>query len=93
MLTYQEIIDLSGLTREEIDAIAEHEHIPELIAAEMGNYLTECPNGIPCIKSMILDDIAVAERHGDTEHVLHLRRVLTHFIRSHPEHRTAEAGS
>ena len=91
MLTYQEVIELSGLTPEEIDAVAEHEHVPELVAAEMGHYLVECPDGVPCIKRIILDDIAVAERHGRTEHVLHLRRVLKHFIRTHPEHETGSA--
>jgi hypothetical protein len=36
MLTLEDRIALSDLTHEEIDAIAEHEHLPETIAAELG---------------------------------------------------------
>lgn len=86
MLTYQEVIELSGLTLDEIDAIAQHEHVPEIVAAEMGNYLMECPDGIPCIKRIILDDIEEAERHGQARRVLHLKLVLKHFVETHPEH-------
>lgn len=91
MLTYQEVIEFSGLTVEEIDAIAEHEHVPELVAAEMGHYLLECPDGVPCIKRIILDDIAMAERSGHTEHALQLKQVLKHFIRTHPQHNAQTA--
>ena len=38
VLTLQDCIALSDLTEEEILAIAEHEHIPEIVAAELGNY-------------------------------------------------------
>ena len=34
MLTIQDCIELSELTEEEILAIAEHEHIPEMAAIE-----------------------------------------------------------
>ena len=39
MLTLVDCLDLCDLGREEIEAIAEHEHLPEVIAAELGNYL------------------------------------------------------
>ena len=39
MLTLEDCIGLSGLDEEEILAIAEHEHIPEMAALEMGYYL------------------------------------------------------
>ena len=39
MLTLQDCIELSELTEEEILAISEHEHIPEMVALELGNYL------------------------------------------------------
>ena len=37
MLTIQDCIELSELSEDEILAIAEHEHIPEMAAVEMGN--------------------------------------------------------
>ncbi len=89
MLTYQEVIDLSDLTLDEIDAIAEHEHVPELVAAEIGHYIVESPDGVRRIKRIILDDIDNAERHGKTEHALYLKGVLKHFVVTHPEHKAS----
>lgn len=86
MLTYQECLDLSELTADEIDAIASHEHIPEIVAAELGNYLVNSADGLPHIKRIILDDIAEAERKHQPEQVLRLKAVLQHFISTHPEH-------
>lgn len=92
MLTYQECLELCDLSLDEIDAIARHEHVPEIIAAEMGNYLMQCPDGVPCIKRYILDDIEEAERHGNRKRALHLKLVLHHFIETHPEHKAEAAG-
>ena len=39
MLTLEDCIGLSGLTEEEILAIAQHEHIPQIAATELGNRL------------------------------------------------------
>lgn len=87
VLTLQDCIALSDLTEDEILAIAEHEHIPEIVAAELGNYLVHSPEGIPLLKRMILDDIAAAKARGNQEHALRLRLVLAHFISTHPEFR------
>ena len=55
MLTIQDCIELSELNEDEILAIAEHEHVPEMVALEMGNYLLHRPDGETCIKGIILD--------------------------------------
>jgi hypothetical protein len=52
MITIEDCLALSDLTEEEIDAIAEHEHLPAIIAAELGNYLAHLPGGIHHIRSM-----------------------------------------
>jgi hypothetical protein len=64
MLTWTDCVELSELTEEEVDAIAQHEHIPEMIALEMGNYLIHTPSGEKRVKAMIRDDIALASRYG-----------------------------
>lgn len=89
MLTLQDCIALSDLTEEEVDAIAEHEHIPEIVAAELGCYLVHSPDGVPMLKTMILEDIAAAKVRGDRDHALKLRLVLRHFVRTHPGNRPA----
>ncbi|MCP4595024.1 hypothetical protein [Neptuniibacter sp.] len=84
MLTYQECVDMSGLTPGEVSAIAEHEHVDSIIAVAMGNYLVE-HEGEKLIKKIILDDIAKAERSGDEKHAEVLRKVMQHFIATHPD--------
>ncbi len=88
MLTLEDCIALSDLTREEIDAIAEHEHRPEVIAASLGCYLVHCPGGQQAIKAIIRDDIEAARGRRDFRHAAQLKLVLRHFIehcRSNPE--------
>ena len=85
MLTLQDCIGLCELTEEEIKAIAQHEHVPEIIAAELGEYLIHCENGVPHIRRIILDDINEAKSRGKEEEVQRLRLVLKHFIATHPD--------
>ncbi len=84
MLTYEDCLGVCDLTEEEIEAIAEHEHIPEIAAMEMGEYLVNSKDGIPKIKKIILDDIKAAEDTGDNEHAEELRKILKHFVTTHP---------
>ena len=85
MLTLQDCIGMCELTEEEIKAIAQHEHVPEIIAAELGEYLIHCENGVPHLRRIILDDIEEARSHGNDKEVERLRKVLKHFIATHPE--------
>jgi hypothetical protein len=88
MLTLKDVIGLCELTEEEVRAIAEHEHLPDIVAAELANYLVHCEDGIPRISRMIVDDIAVAERRGDAGRALALKATLKHFVASHPYAKT-----
>ncbi|QID19025.1 hypothetical protein G3580_16215 [Nitrogeniibacter mangrovi] len=83
MLTLEDCIELSELTEEEILAIAEHEHIPEMAAVELGNYLTHTARGEKRIKRMIADDIEEARAKRDTHRVAMLKMVLKHFVEHH----------
>ncbi len=85
MLTIQDCIELSELTEEEILAIRDHEHIPEMIAVELGNYLVHTPTGEKRIKRMIIDDIDHAQHHGDPKRVAMLKMVLKHYLEHHAE--------
>lgn len=83
MLSYDDCVGLSDLTEEEIEAIAEHERVPEIVAAELGSYLVHSSEGVPMIKRIILDDIEKAKQQGNKERALHLRLVLKHFMDTH----------
>ena len=84
MLTLQDCVALCDLSEEEILAIAHHEHLPEIAAAELGNYLVHAPGGELRIKSMIRDDLAEARAGGDHARELALKLMLCRFIREHP---------
>jgi len=84
MLTFDDCLSLCELSEEEILAIAEHEHIPAVAAAEMGNYLCHAPGGEMCIKAMIREDIAHAAACGARNAELALKLVLLNFVLQHP---------
>jgi hypothetical protein len=91
MLTLQDCLALCELTDDEVDAIAEHEHIPEIAAVELGNYLVVRSDGRRRIKQIILDDIAAALSRGNRRHALKLELVLKMFCDTHPERPAAQA--
>jgi hypothetical protein len=85
MISYQECLEFSDLTEEEVAAIAEHEHIPDAAALELGVYLLGKADGISTIAGMIRDDLEVARARGDVPRVLRLRQALAHVLSRHPE--------
>lgn len=84
MLTFEDCQALCGTSRGVVSAIAEHEHIPEMLAAVLANYLCENADGERCIRRYILDDIADAKERGDSRHAEVLAAVLRHFVATHP---------
>ncbi|MEX0345765.1 MAG: hypothetical protein AB3N20_12645 [Rhizobiaceae bacterium] len=81
----EDCLAFCDLTEEEILAIAEHEHMPEIVAIAYAQYLAHEDRGLEAIRNMIIDDIRMAQNRRDKEHVRELLHVLHHFIRSHPE--------
>ncbi|MEX0922885.1 MAG: hypothetical protein WD489_07935 [Rhodovibrionaceae bacterium] len=90
-MTLQDCIALCDLTEAEVDAVAEHEHVPEMLAAEMANYIIHSPDGVPKMRRIIEDDIQAAVARGDLAHAAQLLAVLRHFIETHPDERGAAA--
>ncbi|MCL5777136.1 hypothetical protein M1105_09070 [Limibaculum sp. FT325] len=84
MISIEDCIGLTGLTREEIDAIAEHEHIPEAAAAALAGYLMSTTEGPAAVRTMIRDDIRAALAAGKREHAAELLAALRHFLAEHP---------
>ena len=88
MITLQDCIGLCGLTEEEVLAIAEHEHLPEIAATALAEYLLAQEHGSEKVRDMIVDDIRQAQlTSGSKEKVLTLLHVLHHFLKTHPEAR------
>jgi hypothetical protein len=84
MLSLEDCLALCDLSEEEVLAIAHHEHLPEIAAAELGNYLVHTPEGEMRIKAIIRDDIAEACAGGDRMRGLALKLMLRNFVLQHP---------
>jgi hypothetical protein len=91
MISIEDCIAFSGLTREEVDAIGEHEHIPEAVAAAVASTILRTEAGPREIREMIVDDIRASVAGGHMRHAGELLRALRHFMAAHPE--AAEAGA
>ncbi len=87
MITLEDCIAFCGLTEAEVLAIAEHEHLPEIAATALAEYLLSQDRGSEKVRDMIVDDIRQAQSAGNREHVLILLHVLHHFLKTHPEAR------
>ena len=84
MITLEDCIGLCGLDRDQIDAIAEHEHLPEAAAAALAAWLMEKkPSGPREIRDMMRDDIRAAVAAGNHGHAAELLSALRHFLVEH----------
>ena len=90
MITLEDCIAFSGLTEEEVLAIADHEIISEIVATAFIQYLLSKEHGAERVRDMIVDDIHEAQRRDDKARVQMLLHVLHHFLKTHPEVRPAE---
>lgn len=84
MLTLQDCLDMCDLGPEVVEAIAEHEGLAPILAAELGNCLACSSGGLAIIHRFILDDIACALQRGDRARLASLETALTEFRHHHP---------
>lgn len=92
MISIEDIVAFSGLSEDEVLAIAEHEHLPEVAACALAEYLMQQEHGPERIREMMVEDIRTAQERGDKEHVRTLLHVLHHFVRAHPDSLPLAAG-
>ncbi len=85
MPTFEDCLALCDLSVDEIAAIAEHEHLPEMAAMGYGEYLIHGPDGEQHIKRMIVEDIDRAKASGNVKHAAELEEILKRFILNHPK--------
>ena len=85
MINENDILDMTCLTREQIAAIAAHEHIDAVGAAELGEYLMHIHHGPQRVQQMICEDIAAALHADDLTQARALYLALKGFLADHPE--------
>jgi hypothetical protein len=91
MISLEDCFGLCGLDENEVTAISEHEHIPDIAAAALASYLLKQPHGGEMIRTMIIDDIHKALDEGRVRHAAELFMALRHFLEHHPEGRAGLA--
>jgi hypothetical protein len=87
MISIADCIGMCGLEPDEVAAIAEHEHIPDIAAAAFANYLLHVAGGPERIRTMMVDDIRQALDENRIGHASELFMALRHFLEQHPEAR------
>jgi hypothetical protein len=85
MISLDDCIGLCGLTAEEVAAVAEHEHMPEIAASALARYLLNRDHGLEDIQKMIVDDIRAATAERNFAHAAELVFALKHLLETHPQ--------
>ena len=84
MLSLEDCVALCELSEDEVLAIVQHDHIPEMAAAQLGHDLVRTPEGEMRLKTIIRDDIAAAQAGGDPMRAAALKLLLRDFVLHHP---------
>lgn len=92
MITLEDCYGMCGLDPEEVAAISEHEHLPEIEAAALASYLLHRAGGAREIRRMLIEDVRDALHHGNVGHACELLGAFRHFLQQHPEAREHISG-
>jgi hypothetical protein len=84
MVTLNDCLEFCDLTEEEVHEIAEHDHIPEIVAAELASALLESPYGVYVVRCYLLENLKRAASLGNLSRARYLDRVITRFNAEHP---------
>lgn len=84
MLTMRDCLDYCDLTDEEVELFAEHEHIPDDVAAPLACSLVQTEEGIKIIYSCLSDLASDAINHGAMDKAEHVLHVYAEFRSAHP---------
>lgn len=85
MLTFEDCVAMGTLSNEQVEALAAHEHVPDIIACELGTYLLNTPGGAAMIADGLRADLMAARLRHRPAAILHLQHLLEDFGREHPE--------
>jgi len=87
MLSLTECVDLSGLAADEVEIIAQHQQIPDIVAAELGYQLLQTTKGIYALHCLFLDALEQAKLRRDNAKARHIDGIYTRFSVAYPKPR------
>ncbi|WP_144393924.1 hypothetical protein [Pleionea sediminis] len=79
MITLEDCYGFCDLEEETVKAIAEHEHVNEIVAIEITQHLLKQEGGILLLHRMLEDDMEWAQIWGKTELAQKYRTILEKF--------------
>jgi hypothetical protein len=82
MLSYRDCLDMAAVTEDEGAAIAQHEHIPAIVALELGHNLLASEAGRKRLQEMIVSAVMAAQGHGRCATCERFSRTLGDFIKN-----------
>jgi hypothetical protein len=85
MLSLLDCIDYSDLTEDEVEVIAEHEHVPFAGAVQMACCLAQSEEGTRRLCCLLKDAVCDAEACGRKDALALAERALSQFTRAHPQ--------
>ncbi len=85
MLTLRDCLDFCDLSEDLVDAIAEHDHLPPILATELATCLAGAPGGLLVIHSYLRDNAAASQHCRDCDRRERVAETLVRFEQAHPE--------
>jgi hypothetical protein len=84
MISLDECIGMSGLQEDEVAVVAEHEHLPLMVAAELAQTLLETPKGLYSLHVMFQDRLEALAAGRDRAKERHIAGLYAQFRARHP---------
>lgn len=84
MLAINDFIGCSNLYECEVEAIAEHEHVPLPVAVVIGEVLLTSPEGVCELHRMVAEDIQHAVDIGDLDAAMKYADTYNFVAQKHP---------
>ena len=84
MLAINDFIGCSNLYECEVEAIAEHEHVPLPVAVVIGEFLLASPEGVCALHRFVAEDIQHAMDMGDLQAALKFAETYNFVAQKHP---------
>jgi hypothetical protein len=84
VLTYEDCIRFNDLSDEEVEVLADHEHMPDMVACELATCLHTSQQGLKTLRRCMEEDLIVATRAHKRGRMVTIGRALSRFDQEHP---------
>jgi hypothetical protein len=84
VLTYEDCLCFNDLSDEEVEVLAEHEHMPDMVACELATCLHTSRQGLKTLRRCMEEDLLLATRAHKHARMAVIGRALSRFDREHP---------